>query len=141
MRGVAHIEEGKKGRNIINISEIPYGLNKSSLVEKIADLVRDKKIVGISDLRDESNKDAVRIIVELKKDAFPKKILNQLYKLSQLQTSFGYNMIALGERGRQPRLFNLKEFLEEFIGHRKEVVTRRTQYELKIAQARAHILE
>jgi DNA gyrase subunit A len=141
MRGVANIEEWKKGRNIINISEIPYGLNKSSLVEKIADLVRDKKIVGISDLRDESNKDAVRIIVELKKDAFPKKILNQLYKLSQLQTSFGYNMIALGERGRQPRLFNLKEFLEEFIGHRKEVVTRRTQYELKIAQARAHILE
>jgi DNA gyrase subunit A len=77
----------------------------------------------------------------LKKDAFPKKILNQLYKLSQLQTSFGYNMVGLGERGKQPRLFNLKEFLEEFIGHRKEVVTRRTQYELKIAQARAHILE
>ncbi|MCP4522756.1 MAG: DNA gyrase subunit A [Candidatus Gracilibacteria bacterium] len=141
VRGVANIEEGKKGRNIINISEIPYGLNKASLVEKIADLVRDKKIVGISDLRDESNKDSVRIIVELKKDAFPKKILNQLYKLSQLQTSFGYNMVGLGERGKQPRLFNLKEFLEEFIGHRKEVVTRRTQYELKIAQARAHILE
>jgi DNA gyrase subunit A len=77
----------------------------------------------------------------LKKDAFPKKILNQLYKLSQLQTSFGYNMVGLGERGKQPRLFNLKEFLEEFIGHRKEVVTRRTQYELRIAQARAHILE
>jgi DNA gyrase subunit A len=141
VRGVAHIEEWKKGRNVINISEIPYGLNKSSLVEKIADLVRDKKIVGISDLRDESNKDSVRIIVELKKDAFPKKILNQLYKLSQLQTSFGYNMVGLWERGKQPRLFNLKEFLEEFIGHRKEVVTRRTQYELRIAQARAHILE
>lgn len=141
VRWVANIEEGKKGRNIINISQIPYGLNKASLVEKIADLVRDKKIVGISDLRDESNKDSVRIIIELKKDAFPKKILNQLYKLSQLQTSFGYNMVGLGERGKQPRLFNLKEFLEEFIGHRKEVVTRRTQYELKIAQARAHILE
>jgi DNA gyrase subunit A len=83
----------------------------------------------------------VRVIVELKKDAFPKKILNQLYKLSQLQTSFGYNMVGLGERGKQPRLFNLKEFLEEFIGHRREVVTRRTQYELRIAQARAHILE
>lgn len=141
VRGVANIEEGKKERNIINISEIPYGLNKSSLVEKIADLVRDKKIVGISDIRDESNKDAVRVIIELKKDAFPKKILNQLYKLSQLQTSFGYNMIALGERGRQPRLFNLKEFLEEFIIHRKEVVMRKTTYELRIAQARAHILE
>ena len=141
VRWVANIEEGKKGRSIINISEIPYGLNKASLVEKIADLVREKKIVGISDIRDESNKDAVRVIIEMKKDAFPKKILNQLYKLSQLQTSFGYNMVGLGERGKQPRLFNLKEFLEEFIGHRKEVVTRRTQYELKIAEARAHILE
>ena len=141
VRWVANIEEGKKGRNIINISEIPYGLNKASLVEKIADLVRDKKIVGISDIRDESNKDSVRIIIEIKKDAFPKKILNLLYKLTPLQTSFGYNMIGLGERWRQPRLFNLKEFLQEFIGHRKEVVTRRTAYELKIAEARAHILE
>ncbi len=141
VRWVANIEEGKKWRSIINISEIPYGLNKASLVEKIADLVRDKKIVWISDIRDESNKEAVRVIIELKKDAFPKKILNQLYKLSQLQTSFWYNMVGLGERGKQPRLFNLKEFLEEFIGHRKEVVTRRTQYELKIAEARAHILE
>ncbi|QFR39767.1 DNA gyrase subunit A [Candidatus Gracilibacteria bacterium 28_42_T64] len=141
IRGVANIEEGKKGRNIINISEIPYGLNKASLVEKIADLVRDKKIVGISDIRDESNKDSVRVIIELKKDAFPKKILNQLYKLSQLQTSFGYNMIGLGDRGTQPRLYNLKELLLEFIGHRKEVVIRRTSYELKIAEARAHILE
>ncbi len=141
VRGVANIEEGKKGRNIINISEIPYGLNKASLVEKIADLVRDKKIVGISDIRDESNKDSVRIIIEIKKDAFPKKILNLIFKLTPLQTSFGYNMIGLGERGRQPRLFNLKEFLQEFIAHRKEVVTRRTAYELKIAEARAHILE
>ncbi len=141
VRWVANIEENNKWRSIINISEIPYGLNKSSLVEKIADLVRDKKIVGISDLRDESNKDSVRIIVELKKDAFPKKVLNQLYKLTPLQTSFGYNMIWLGERGRQPRLYNLKEFLEAFIAHRKEVVERRTKYELKIAEARAHILE
>ena len=141
MRWVANIEEGKKGRSIINISEIPYGLNKSSLVEKIADLVRDKKIVGISDLRDESNKDSVRIIIELKKDAFPKKVLNLLYKLTPLQTSFGYNMIWLGERGMQPRLYNLKDFLVAFIEHRKEVVERRTRYELKIAEARAHILE
>lgn len=98
MRGVATIEENKKGRKVINISEIPYGLNKATLVSKIADLVRDKKIVGISDIRDESNKDSVRVIVELKKDSFPKKILNQLYKLTPLQTSFGYNMIALGDR-------------------------------------------
>jgi len=108
----------------------------------MADLVRDKKIVGISDIRDESsNADGVRVIVELKKDSFPKKVLNQLYKLTQLQTSFGYNMIALWERGIQPKLYNLKEMLLEFIDHRKEVVTRRTQYELKIAAARAHILE
>jgi len=141
IRGVATIEENNKGRKIINISQIPYGLNKGSLVEKIADLVRDKKIVGISDIRDESNKDSVRIVIEMKKDSFPKKILNQLYKLTPLQTSFGYNMIGLGERGMQPRIFNLKELLTEFIAHRKEVVTRRTQYELRIAEARAHILE
>ncbi|PID86512.1 DNA gyrase subunit A [Candidatus Gracilibacteria bacterium] len=141
VRGRADIEQDKKGRNIIRISEIPFQLNKSSLVEKIGELVRDKKIVGISALRDESNKDGVRIIIEMKKDAFPKKILNQLYKLTQLQTSFGYNMIALGDRGTQPKLFNLKEVLEDFIVHRKEVVERRTKYELKIAEARAHILE
>jgi DNA gyrase subunit A len=116
-------------------------MNKATFIEKMADLVRDKKIVGISDIRDESNKDGVRVIVELKKDSFPKKVLNQLYKLTQLQTSFGYNMIALGDRGVQPKLYNLKEMLLEFIDHRKEVVTCRTQYELKIAAARAHILE
>ena len=116
-------------------------MNKANFIEKVADLVRDKKIVGISDIRDESNKEGVRVIIEIKKDAFPKKILNQLYKLTPLQTSFGYNMIALGDRGIQPKLYNLKEILIEFINHRKEVVTRRTQYELKIAEARAHILE
>lgn len=141
IRGVANIEENKKGKKYINISELPYGLNKATFVMKIADLVRDKKIIGISDIRDESNREGVRVIVELKKDAFPKKILNQLYKMTSLQTSFGYNMIALGERGRQPKLYNLKEILEDFIEHRKEVVKRRTQYELGVAQARAHILE
>lgn len=142
VRGVAGIEENNKGRKIIHISQVPYGMNKSTFIEKMADLVRDKKIVGISDIRDESsNKDGVRVIVELKKDSFPKKVLNQLYKLTTLQTSFGYNMIALWERGIQPRLFNLKEMLLEFIDHRKEVITRRTIYELRITQARAHILE
>jgi len=141
MRWVANIEQNKKWRNVIIITEIPYGLNKASLVEKIASLVRDKKIVWISDLRDESSKDWVRVVIELKKDAFPKKILNQLYKLTPLQTSFGYNMISLWDRGIQPRLFNLKEMLLAFIDHRKEVVERRTKYELKIAEARAHILE
>jgi DNA gyrase subunit A len=116
-------------------------MNKKVFQEKLADLVRDKKIVGISEIRDESNKEGIRVIIELKKDAFPKKILNQLYKLTTLQTSFGFNMIALTDRGLQPRLMNLKDILLEFIDHRKEVVTRRTAYELKIAEARAHILE
>lgn len=141
VRWVANIEENNKWRKYINISEIPYWLNKASFVEKIAELVKDKKIIGISDLRDESNQEWVRIIVELKKDAFPKKILNQLYKLTQLQTSFGYNMIALWEKWKQPKLFNLKEILLEFIAHRKDVITNRTIYELKIAKARAHLLE
>ena len=141
MRGRAEIDELKSGKKVILITEIPYQLNKKTFIEKIADLVGEKIIVGISDLRDESNKEGVRIVIELKKDAFPKKILNQLYKLTPLQTSFGYNMIALHDRGMQPKLFNLVEILEEFIAHRREVVTRRTAYELKIAQARAHILE
>lgn len=141
IRWVANIEENLKWRKYINISEIPYGLNKASLVEKIADLIKEKIIVWVNDIRDESNKDWVRVIVELKKDAFPKKILNQLYKLTPLQTSFGYNMIALWEWWKQPKLYNLKEILVDFIKHRKEVVTNRTIYELKIAEARAHILE
>lgn len=141
MRGVANISEGRNGRKQIIITEIPYQVVKSSLVIKIADLVKDKKIVWISDLRDESNKDSIRVVVELKKDAFPKKILNQLFKLTQLQSSFGFNMIALWERWTQPKLYNLKEILEEFIVHRKEIVTRRTAYDLALAEARAHILE
>jgi DNA gyrase subunit A len=141
VRWVANIEENKKWRQVINISEIPYGLNKANLVMKMADLVNEKKIIGISDIRDESNKDSVRVIIEMKKDAFPKKILNQLYQLTPLQTSFGFNMITLWERGKQPKLYNLKEILEDFIVHRKEVVTRRTRYELGVAEARAHILE
>jgi len=141
MRWVAKIEENKKWRAIINISEIPFNVNKSNLVAKIWDLMKDKKIVGISALRDESNKDWIRIILELKKDAFPKKILNQLFKLTQLQLSFGYNMVGLWERWMQPKLYNLKELLLEFIAHRQEVVRRRTQFELRKAEARAHILE
>lgn len=141
VRGRAEIDELKNGKKAIIITEVPYQLNKASLVIKIAELVTEKIIVGISDIRDESNKDSVRVVIELKRDAFPKKILNQLYKLTPLQTSFGYNMIALHDRGLQPKLFNLVEIIEEFVGHRREVVTRRTQYELSIAEARAHILE
>lgn len=141
LRWVANIEENKKWRNIIHISEVPYGLNKATFQEKIADLVRDKKIVWISEMRDESSRDKVRIIIELKKDAFPKKVLNQLYKLTPLQTSFSFNMVWLDDRGKQPKLHNLKDLLLSFIDHRKEVVERRTIYELKVAEARLHILE
>jgi len=140
MRARAEIEERKNGRYSIIITEIPYQVNKASLVEKIAELVRDKKIAGISDIRDESNKDGIRIVVELKKDSFPRKILNQLYKYTQMQTNFNMNMIALVD-GLQPRLLNIKQVLEYFIIHRQTVVRRRTEYELRIAKARAHILE
>jgi len=140
MRAKSELEEMKNGRMSIIITEIPYQVNKSELIIKIADLVRDKKIVGISDLRDESNREGMRIVIELKKDAFPKKILNQLYKDTVLQKSFNLNMIALVD-GIHPRLLNLKEVLEYFLVHRFEVIVRRTQYDLRIAQARAHILE
>lgn len=142
LRGRAGMEESKNGREMIVITEVPYQLNKKEYVEKLADLVLDKTIVGISEIRDESKGlGDIRIVIELKRDAFPKKILNQIYKLTPLQTSFSYNMIALTDRGLQPRLFNLREMLQAFIEHRREVVTRRTRYELAEAEARAHILE
>jgi DNA gyrase subunit A len=140
VRGVANIEEGNKGRHQIIITEIPYAVNKAGLVEKIADLVRDKKINGISDLRDESSRGNVRIVVDLKKDAYPKKLLNQLYKLTPLQTAFHYNMLALVD-GIQPRVLGLQDILIEYIKHRQVVVRRRTAFELRKAQERAHILE
>jgi DNA gyrase subunit A len=141
MRGRANIEEGKAGREMIVITEVPFQLNKKDFVEKIANLVTEKIIIGVADIRDESNKEGVRVVIELKRDAFPKKILNQLYKLTPLQTSFSYNMIALKDRGLQPHLFNLKEMLIAFIEHRREVIVRRTRFELAQAEARAHILE
>ena len=141
MRGCANIEEMKNGREAIIITEVPYQMNKKDFVEKLADLVIDKVIIGIAELRDESNKDGVRVVIELKRDAFPKKVLNQLYKLTSLQTSFSFNMIALTGRGLQPKLFNLREMLVEFITHRDEVIIRRTRYDLAVAEARAHILE
>ena len=140
MRAVAEIEERKSGKFAIIISEIPYQVNKKTLVEKIADLVREKKIIGISDLRDESNREGIRVVIELKKDSYPKKILNQLFKLTPMQSSFNMNMIALVD-SIQPRLLDLKQVLVEFIKHRKEVVVRRTQFDLRVAQERVHILE
>jgi len=139
-RGIAEIVEGAKGRHQIVITEIPYALNKETLVLKIADLVRDKKLVGISDLRDETARGAVRIVIDLKKDAYPKKLLNQLYKLTPLQSSFHFNMMALID-GIQPRVLGLQDILSEHIKHRTVVVRRRTEFELKKAKERAHILE
>ncbi len=140
MRAVADIQENKKGRHSIIITEIPYALNKATLIEKIADLVKDKKIVGISDLRDESARGTVKIVIDLKKDAYPKKILNQLYKLTPLQSSYHFNMLALVD-GIQPRVLGLQDILQEYIKHRQVVVRRRTEYELKKARERAHVLE
>ncbi len=140
MRGVAEVVENKNGSFQIVISEIPYQINKSSLVEKIAELVKDKKLEGIKDLRDESDKDGVRIVVDLKKDAYPKKILNSLFKMTQLQETFHVNMLALVD-GIQPKVLTLKMVLEEYIKHRAEVVKRRTQFDLDKARERAHILE
>lgn len=140
VRAKTEIVEKKSGRFDILVYEIPYQVNKSMLITKIAELVRDKKVVGITDIRDESNKDGIRVVIELKKDSYPKKILNQLFKYTQLQASFNMNMIALVDE-IQPHLLDLKQVLEHFITHRKTVITRRTQYELKMAKARAHILE
>lgn len=140
VRGVANVEETKKGKHQIIISEIPYALNKESLILKIADLVKEKKIIGISDIRDETARGEVRIVIDLKKDAYPKKILNQLYKLTPLQTSFHYNMLALVD-GIQPRILGLQDILQEYIKHRQVVVRRRTEFELKKAKDRAHVLE
>lgn len=140
MRAVASIEETKRGRSQIIVTEIPYNVNKSSLIEKIAELVKDKKITTISDIRDESARGSVRVVIELKKDAYPKKVLNQLYKLTTLQSSFHYNMLALID-GLQPKILGLQEILSEFIKHRESVVRRRTEFELKKAKERAHILE
>ncbi len=140
MRAIADIVESKKGRHSIVVTEVPYGVNKATLIEKIAELVKDKKINGISDLRDESARGKVRIVVELKKDAYPKKLLNQLYKMTALQSSFNYNMLALID-GIQPRTLGIHEMLSEFIKHRQQVVRRRTEFELRKAQDRAHILE
>lgn len=140
VRGKAEIEENKNGRYQIRINELPYQVNKSNMIEKMARLVTDKVIAGISDIRDESDREGIRIIIELKKDSYPQKILNQLFKHTDLQNSFGYNTIALAD-GIQPRLLNLQEMLQIFIDHRREVVMRRITFERDKAKERAHILE
>ena len=139
IRAVTGIEETKRGRSQIIVSEVPYGINKETLMKKIADLVKEKKIVGIQALRDESARGKVRMVVELKKDACAGKILNQLFKWTSLQTSFHYNMLALVD-GIQPRILGLEDILNEYLKHRRLVVRRRTEYELGKAEERAHIL-
>lgn len=140
VRGVCEIIEGVKGKHQIIITEIPYALNKENLIIKIADLVNTKKITGVRDIRDESARGNVRIVIDLKKDAYPKKLLNQLYKLTPLQTAFHFNMMALID-GIQPRVLGLQDIIQEHIKHRVVVVRRRTEYELRKAKERAHVLE
>ena len=139
VRAKAEIEEGIKGRDRIIITEIPYQVNKARLIEKIADLVKDKRVEGISDLRDESNRHGMRIVVELKRDANPNIVLNQLYKHSQLEDTYSIIMLALVNG--EPKVLNLKQMLYHYVEHQKQVITRRTRFELKKAQDRAHILE
>ncbi len=139
MRARIHEEEIRPGRYALIATEIPYQVNKSSLLEKIAILARDKKIEGISDLRDESDRDGMRIVIELKRDAVPMVVQNQLFKYTQFQQTFGMNVVAL-VHGR-PKTLNLKEMIHHYVDHRHEVVQRRTRYELRKAQDRAHILE
>jgi DNA gyrase subunit A len=139
IRGKAEIEAWKGDRERIVITELPYQVNKAKLIEKIADLVRDKKIEGISDLRDESDRSGMRVVIEIKRAENSQVILNQLYKLTQLQDSYGINLLAIYHN--QPKTFNLRDMIWAFVEHRKDVVIRRTEFELKKAQSRAHILE
>ena len=139
VRAKTEIETDEKGREAIIITEIPYQVNKAVLITKIAELVNEKRVLGISDVRDESNREGVRVVIEIKRDAAANVILSQLFKLTPLQTSYGINNIAL-VNGR-PRLLNLKDLIDEFIKFRIEVVVRRTRYELRKAEERAHILE
>ncbi|QQY79769.1 DNA gyrase subunit A [Keratinibaculum paraultunense] len=139
IRAVAEVEEHNRGRYKIVISEIPYQVNKAKLIEKIAELVRDKKIEGISDLRDESDREGMRIVIELKRDANPNIVLNKLYKQTQLETTFGVIMLALVND--EPKILNLKQTLLYYLDHQKEIITRRTQYDLNKAEERAHIVE
>jgi DNA gyrase subunit A len=140
MRAATHFEEIDRGQRMaIIVDELPYQVNKRSLLERIAELVNDKKLEGISDIRDESDKSGMRVVIELKRGEVPEVVLNNLYKATQLQDTFGMNMVALVDG--QPKLLNLKEMLEAFLSHRREVLTRRTVYELRKARERGHVLE
>src|SRR5262245_49785922 len=139
LRAKAHVEKLRGGREAIIVTELPYQVNKASLIEKIGELIRDKKIEGISERRDESNREGIRIVLELGRGEIPQIVINQLYKHTAMQTTFGIIMLALV--GRRLQVVNLKQMLQEFISFRREVVTRRTRYDLARAEERAHILE
>ncbi|HTG12556.1 MAG TPA: DNA gyrase subunit A, partial [Candidatus Eisenbacteria bacterium] len=139
LRAKAHVEKMRGGREAIIVTELPYQVNKASLMEKIGELVRDKKIEGISERRDESSREGIRVVLELGRGEMPQIVINQLYKHTQMQTTFGVIMLALVSR--RPQVVNLKQMLQEFIAFRREVVTRRTKYDLARAEERAHILE
>ncbi len=141
LRARAHVEEAARGAFNIIVTELPYQVNKARLQERIAELVKERKIEGIRDVRDESDRTGMRLVIVLKQDAQPKKVLNALYKHTQMQTTFGINMLALVEGGRQPKVLTLKRLLQEYITHRQEVIRRRTEYDLARARDRAHILE
>ena len=141
MRAKAHVEEAARSAFNIIVTELPYQVNKARLQERIAELAKDKKIEGIRDVRDESDRTGMRLVIILKQDAQPRKVLNALYKHTQMQTTFGVNMLSLVENGRQPRLLTIKRMLQEHIDHRREVIRRRTAFDLDRARARAHILE
>jgi DNA gyrase subunit A len=141
IRAKAHVEEAARGAFYIVVTELPYQVNKARLQERIAELAKDRKIEGVRDVRDESDRQGMRLVIILKQDAQPKKVLNALYKHTQMQQTFGVNALALVENGRQPRLLTLKRMLQEYIDYRREVIRRRTVFELEKARARAHILE
>jgi len=139
IRAKAHFEEPRSGRFQIVFTELPYQVNKATLQERIADLVRDKKLEGISDMRDESYRQGIRLVVETKREAQPRTVLNQLYRHTSLQTTFGFNMLALVDG--EPRVLTIKKMLQHYLEYRHEVLTRRTRFELQKALARAHVLE
>src|SRR6185503_7995846 len=139
LRAKAHVEKMRGGREAIIITELPYQVNKATLMEKIGELIRDKKIEGVSERRDESNREGIRVVLELGRGEIPQIVINQLYKHTSMQTTFGIIMLALV--GRRPQVVNIKQMLQEFISFRREVVTRRTKYDLARAEERAHILE
>jgi DNA gyrase subunit A len=141
IRAKAHVEEAARGAFYIVVTELPYQVNKARLQERIAELAKDRKIEGVRDVRDESDRQGMRLVIILKQDAQPKKVLNALYKHTQMQQTFGVNALALVENGRQPRLLTLKRMLQEYIDYRRVVIRRRTEFELEKARARAHILE